>query len=194
MADCLKTVLIAEDSSDEVFLMRRAFAKTLLPFQLRFVPNGREAIDYLERKPPYGDFDMYPPPSAVVLDLNMPAVGGFEVLAWMQAHPGLHTLPTFIHTSSELDSDRDRAMQLGARAYWVKSSVANELIRLFYAIAEAMPALSAGPREHPPSAVILQDLDTGLYFAGCEKWVDDPLKALDFETLERAARYRAERA
>ena len=193
MPDTLKTVLIAEDNGDEVFLMRRAFSKTALPFQLRFVPNGQEAIDYLERKPPYNNSDTFPMPQAVVLDLNMPLVNGLEVLAWLKVHPTLSALPVVIHTSSALDSDRERAGRLGAHAYCVKGPMSDDLMDLFNTVADLMSSskgLTTTPRDSRP-AVLLEDLDTGFYFAGPDKWVRDPLKALDFETPARAAQFRS---
>src|SRR5689334_2392437 len=121
MAQVGETILIAEDSDDEVFLLKRAFAKTCLPWQLRVVPNGQDAIDYLSRKPPYNDDTVFPIPSVVILDLKMPVLGGFEVLDWLNSQPMLSTLPVIIHTSSDQGSDLERAMQLGASAYFVKS-------------------------------------------------------------------------
>ena len=53
MASLQKTILIAEDSPDDVFLLCRAYSKTGLPYDLRFVRNGQEAIDYLEGNAPF---------------------------------------------------------------------------------------------------------------------------------------------
>src|SRR5882757_1454690 len=134
MAHVPPIVLIAEDDPDEVFLLQRAFSTTGLSCELRFVSNGQQAIDYLSRKPPYDD-DTCQAPFAVVLDLNMPLVGGFEVLEWMNCHPTFKDLPVIIHTTSDLPSERQRAKQLGASAYIVKCPVASELGDLFTTIA-----------------------------------------------------------
>jgi CheY-like chemotaxis protein len=136
MAHICKTILIAEDSDDEVFLLKRVFAKTCLPWKLHVVPNGQEAIDYLSRKPPYNDDAVFPLPSVVILDLKMPVMGGFEVLDWLNLQPVLNELPVIIHTSSDQESDRARAMALGASAYFVKSPLPSELQAMFDAVAE----------------------------------------------------------
>src|SRR3954468_19607895 len=91
------TILIAEDSLDDIFCMRRALAKAGLPLQVRFVPNGQEAIDYLKGSPPYHDRETFPLPKAVVLDLKMPLRDGFEVLVWVKPQPALKHMPAVIH-------------------------------------------------------------------------------------------------
>jgi CheY-like chemotaxis protein len=139
-------VLIAENDRDEVFLLQRDFSKTGLPYELRFVSNGREAIDYLSHTPPYDDHTCQTP-FAVVLDLNMPIVDGFEVLEWMNCHPTFKDLPVIIHTTSDLPSDRQRAKQLGASAYIVKSLLASELGALFTTIDQS----KCGPRSSATS-------------------------------------------
>ena len=136
MAAAAKVILIAEDNPDEVFIMSRVFGRCGLPFELRFVANGQEAINYLERKPPYESAEKYPCPSVIVLDLKMPLVNGFEVLAWLKLQPELSRIPAVVHSSSAVREDRERAGQLGARDYYVKGSAPGELVTMFKTIAE----------------------------------------------------------
>src|SRR3954470_23476844 len=96
------TILIAEDSLDDIFCMRRALAKAGLPLQVRFVPNGQEAIDYLKGSPPYHDRQTFPLPQAVVLDLKIPLRDGLEALAGENPQPALKHLPAVIHSTSAL--------------------------------------------------------------------------------------------
>jgi CheY-like chemotaxis protein len=139
-----KTILIAEDTPDEVFLMRRVFAQTGLRCELRFVSNGQEAIDYLERKPPYNEPAQSPLPSAIILDLKMPLLDGFEVLAWLKLQPTLSSIPTVVHTSSAMLRDRERAKRLGARDYFVKGTGLGDLMMMFNAVADRWLNPTAG--------------------------------------------------
>jgi len=131
-----RTLLVAEDNLDEIFLIRRALAKTDLPWQLRFVPNGQEMIDYLQRRPPYDNNDIYPPPAALVIDIGMPQVNGFEVLTWIQGHPALDRPPAVIHTSSLAETDREEAIRLGAAGYYIKCCPPTEIPKMLQRIAD----------------------------------------------------------
>src|SRR4051812_4915204 len=81
------TVLMADDDEHAHVLIQRAFRKANASPLLKIVNNGEEAIRYLEGKGIYSDRDLYPLPSLVLLDLNMPKKTGFEVLQWIRAHP-----------------------------------------------------------------------------------------------------------
>ena len=86
-------VLLVEDNDDDVFIMKRALKK--LPFQvnIKVAINGRDAIDYLEGKGKYADRVVHPMPSLVLLDLKLPIVHGFEVLARVKQQPALKEIP-----------------------------------------------------------------------------------------------------
>jgi CheY-like chemotaxis protein len=58
----------------------------------------------------------------MLLDLKLPGVTGFDVLAWLRAQPGLRRLPVVVLTSSSQDEDVQRAYDLGVNSYLVKPS------------------------------------------------------------------------
>jgi CheY-like chemotaxis protein len=113
-------VLLAEDDPNDVFFMRRALTKAEITFPLNVVNDGQEAIDYLAGTDKFGDRTQYPLPSLILLDLKMPFLDGFEVLAHMQSQPSLKDIPVLVLTSSAEDRDRQRAAELGAKGYFVK--------------------------------------------------------------------------
>ena len=59
-------------------------------------------------------------PDAVLLDLIMPKVSGFEVLEGIAADPELSTIPVMIASNLGQDSDMEKAKTLGAHDYYVK--------------------------------------------------------------------------
>ena len=118
-----KTILIAEDSLDEIFVMRKAFAEAAVRHQLRFVPNGVEAIDYLRRKPFYNR-QLFPVPAAIVLEVGMPAKNGFEVLQWIRTESDHKELPVILLTDRFSPEDQARANELGASGFYVKDPTA----------------------------------------------------------------------
>jgi response regulator RpfG family c-di-GMP phosphodiesterase len=76
-----KTILLVDDSEDDIALMRRAFKKAEFNSPIQEVHNGEEAIAYLKGEGAYSDRNQFPLPAIVLLDLNMPMKNGFEVLA-----------------------------------------------------------------------------------------------------------------
>jgi CheY-like chemotaxis protein len=113
-------VLIADDDENDVFLMKRAFEKANVSVPVMVVRNGEEAIGYLSGKGKYGNRKVYPLPMLMLLDLKMPMVDGFEVLAWCREQGHERSIPIVVMSSSNYDSDIARAMVLGATAYRVK--------------------------------------------------------------------------
>ena len=113
-------ILIVDDNPDDIELLRLAFEKAKAPCGIVSAPDGAEAIRYLSGEGEYADREQYPMPLLVLLDLNMPRLNGFEVLAWIQKN-GTSTFPLVITLSySHLESDIRRAYDLGTSAYIAK--------------------------------------------------------------------------
>jgi two-component system, cell cycle response regulator DivK len=66
----------------------------------------------------------------VVVDLKMPLMDGFELLGWLQNRPELESLPAIVISSSDLPADREKAIKLGARDYFVKPNDPADLVKL----------------------------------------------------------------
>src|SRR5688572_31076372 len=116
-------ILLADDSDDDAFFARRCFAISGHPFEIRRCSNGTELIRALESCGPNL-------PRAVILDLKMPLMNGFETLQWIRRQPSLLTLPVIILSSSSLQEDQDRARALGATEYLVKPTSLAQLERM----------------------------------------------------------------
>src|SRR6476620_696611 len=96
--DKRKTILIVDDSENDIFLMHRAFKKDEFDSPLREVYNGEQDIAFLAGEVIYSNRDDYPMPSMVLLDLNMPKKNGFDVLAWVRAQPQFKRLAVVVTT------------------------------------------------------------------------------------------------
>jgi len=121
-ADALSPVLYVEDEEDDVMLIRIAFKHAQIERPLAIAPDGREAIHYLLGTGRFSNRTLYPFPCLVLLDLNLPQLGGFEVLQRIRQEAHLATLPVIVFSSSEKVSDRARARELGATDYVPKPS------------------------------------------------------------------------
>ena len=115
----VKTVLLVEDNPDDVFLMRRAFKTAQMSAQLLVVTDGNQAVSYLEGAGKYSDRRLYPLPDLVFLDLKLPFLHGFVVLAWIREQAYLNDTHVIILTSSMEDQDREKAAAFGS-PYLVK--------------------------------------------------------------------------
>jgi CheY-like chemotaxis protein len=125
------TILLAEDSSDDVLVLRRALRKSNLPHNLQVVADGELAIRYLQGSEPFRDRECYPLPQLILLDLKMPRTDGFAVLEWMRRHGMLEVVPAVILSSSDQPKDVDQATRLGAKAYLLKPPTVERISAVF---------------------------------------------------------------
>src|SRR2546423_1908329 len=118
----LKTVLLADDSEDDVFLLRRGFVKAGISIPLARVSDGEEAVSYLTT----AGQDSSPLPSLFLLDLEMPRMDGYSVLQWLQSQPRLNQIPVVVISSVIDDTEGQRVRGLGARDYFAKPNDPHE--------------------------------------------------------------------
>lgn len=105
-------ILHIEDDPHCVELMRRALGRLAQPLEYVSVPNGEAALAFLADHPQA--------PRLLLLDLNLPRVGGLQVLEAMRGRDKNHAVPVIIFTSSQEPQDVARSYQLGANSYIVK--------------------------------------------------------------------------
>lgn len=134
-------ILVAEDEETDVILLRLAFKKAGLATELIVAQDGREVIEYLEPDP-QPDGAGRPLPGVLLLDLKMPRMGGFEVLDWLRGQPRFKELPVLIFSSSNHESDVERALEMGAREYLVKPHAIQDLVSLLRDVHDRYIALN----------------------------------------------------
>ncbi len=115
-----KTILLIEDSDDDVILLKRVIARAGIAYPIQVVSDGAEAIKYLSQEAPFEDRSKFPLPYIILTDIKMPKRTGFDVLEWIRGNPDCRSIPTIILTSSSQESDVIRAYDMGATAYIVK--------------------------------------------------------------------------
>jgi two-component system response regulator len=107
MADAV-SILLVEDNDDDAELTLMAFKRAGIQVSIVRVSDGIEALDYLFRRRAHaGRSDGEP--ALVLLDLNMPRLGGVGVLDAIRASDSHRYLPVIILTSSNQDRDRHAA-------------------------------------------------------------------------------------
>jgi len=123
-------ILLAEDDKNDIFLMRRAFDSAGYLNPLCIVHNGQEVVDYLEAAGQFSQREKHPLPGLLLLDLKMPLMDGFDVLAWLRSHSEFAALPVVVLTSSKLEDDVHKSRALGVHDYRVKPHAFEDLVRL----------------------------------------------------------------
>jgi two-component system chemotaxis response regulator CheY len=121
-------ILVVDDSK----VMRDMIVACLRPrADLSFTQasSGLEAIERLSLQP----FDL------VVLDLNMPDIGGIEVLEFVRGQGRLRAMPIVVVTTRGDDSTRSRALEAGASRFLTKPFSPDAILR-------EVEALLAGSR------------------------------------------------
>jgi CheY-like chemotaxis protein len=115
----LHRLLVVEDSEADVELLREALADSEPAVELDVVRHGEDALAFLRRE---GDFSAAARPDLVVLDLNLPRMGGFEVLRALRedVDPRLRRLPVVVFTTSGTTTDVEKAYDLHASSFVTK--------------------------------------------------------------------------
>ncbi len=109
------TIVIADDHERMRQLARRILSQDLVV--LETVEDGKALLEATAELKP----------DLLVIDINMPRMNGLEALQELRRQG--NTTPAVILTSSEDPAFLDRAMQVGANAYVIKSRMGNDLVR-----------------------------------------------------------------
>jgi CheY-like chemotaxis protein len=145
-------ILLAEDDPGDQELTRRALQGKVLRTDLRIVENGEELLDYLYRRGPYAAPNAAPRPDLILLDLNMPRMGGREVLARLKHDPALCRIPVIVLTTSSQETDIVRSYDLGCNSYIQKPvdieqfiQVVQQLENYWFEVVTLPPAVEEEP-------------------------------------------------
>ncbi len=114
------TILLVEDDDGHARLLEKNLRRGGLLNRLVRVADGQEAVDYVSRFGLYSDHARYPFPSVILLDVRMPRLDGFEVLAHLKRDPELMKIPVIMLTSTDNQTEINRAYEMGANGYVVK--------------------------------------------------------------------------
>lgn len=131
-----RTILLVEDSEDDVFFMKRALKLAGETLSVQVAEDGQVAIEYFSGEGAYVNRNEFPLPSLVLLDLRMPRVPGFEVLKWLRERNEFDCIPVVVFSSSREDRDMRKAYTLGANSFMVKSGDTNQLATMVKMIVE----------------------------------------------------------
>jgi two-component system, chemotaxis family, response regulator Rcp1 len=135
-------ILLVEDSPADARFTREALEASGFPTRLAVVHDGAEAMRYLSRQ---GDYIGAWRPDIVLLDLNLPAKDGREVLREMKSDPELRIIPVVMFTTSTRDKDIADLYRLHANCYVTKPVDFDEFVEVVQAIEHFWSSVAALP-------------------------------------------------
>ena len=135
-----KVVLLVEDNSDDVFLLREALQLYRLSVHLVVIDDGEKAIDWIKQNDSQQERVA---PCAVILDLNLPKRNGAEVLDVLRASDSLKKTPVIIFSSSNTVRDRSLRDRYPHTRYVRKSADFDEFANIGGVLKEVMEMNSA---------------------------------------------------
>lgn len=113
-------ILVADDDEEDRMLTSQALEESRVINDLRFVEDGDELLDYLNRRGKYSEPESAPRPGLILLDLNMPRRDGREALREIKADAELRRIPVIVLTTSKAEEDIYRTYDLGANSFITK--------------------------------------------------------------------------
>lgn len=131
------SLMLVEDSSDDVFMFMRAAGRALPKFQITVVGDGDEAREALTSGPSL--------PDLIVTDLKMPRWNGYDLITWLRGEPNFRNIPLCVLTSSPEPKDVEKTYALGVNLFLVKPigyleyADLLEAIRLFWEHPQKLP-------------------------------------------------------
>jgi CheY-like chemotaxis protein len=110
-------ILLLEDEPADAYLVKMALKEGKVSVNLHHVLDGREGMDFLQKKDKYKDA---PRPDLIFLDLNMPRMNGYEFLKVIKSNPMFSDIPVVVLTTSDVENDVVRTYELGVAGFVTK--------------------------------------------------------------------------
>lgn len=126
-------ILLVEDCDADIRLVDEALRVHQIGGDLTVICDGSDALKHIA-----GMHEQPFPPDLVMVDLNLPKVDGFEVLAALREQPGGSQIPVIVISSSGAERDRRRAAALGADAYFRKPIEIEEFLKIGTVVKELL--------------------------------------------------------
>ncbi|MGA7615154.1 MAG: response regulator [Thermoanaerobaculia bacterium] len=110
-------ILMVEDNATDVMLTGEALRDCGIAHEMHVAEDGIEALEFLRREGRYVEAAR---PDLILLDLNLPRMGGHALLEQIKTDPGLKEIPVVVLTTSRRDADVNNAYALHANCYVFK--------------------------------------------------------------------------
>ncbi len=119
------SILLVDDDKVDRMAIKRSFRDLKIVNPIIEACNGIEALERLRGE---NGFEKVPLPCLILLDLNMPRMGGIEFLEALRSDPSLHRMVVFVMTTSAAEEDRMQAYDRNVAGYILKQRVGQDFL------------------------------------------------------------------
>ncbi|MFP4497450.1 MAG: response regulator [Vulcanimicrobiota bacterium] len=116
-----KHIVIVEDNPYDREIIKRALKKANIFDHALFFEDGQEAWNFFFERNKTKDSELFDRLRAIVLDLNLPVISGFELMEKLRNHKLTKDIPIVILSSSDMKTDINHSYELGANSYVIKN-------------------------------------------------------------------------
>jgi two-component system, chemotaxis family, response regulator Rcp1 len=120
-------ILVIEDNSSDVFLLKRALNQQTVLFALTHLAKGDQALAFIRREGAYRDA---PIPDLILVDLNLSKYNGEDILRKIREAKHLTRALVCVWSSSESRRDRARIMDLGVAQFVTKPAGLDQFLEI----------------------------------------------------------------
>ena len=125
-------ILLVEDNEGDIFLVTEALEEGKIVNKISVAKDGKEAIDFLEKKGKYQNEER---PDLILLDVNLPKKNGHEVLEHIKSQKNLKQIPVIMLTTSSAEKDILLSYKNHANCYITKPVDVENFLKVVYSIA-----------------------------------------------------------
>jgi CheY-like chemotaxis protein len=113
------TIVLVEDDPGHARLIERNLRRAHITNEIVTLSDGQQAVDYLFKESTYTGAT-HAQPLLMLLDLNLPRLDGFQVLARLKADARTRHIPVMILTTTDEPYEIERCYALGCSVYITK--------------------------------------------------------------------------
>ena len=124
-------ILLVEDNEGDIFLVTEAFEEGKVVNKISVARDGKEAIDFLDKKGKYENEEV---PDLVLLDVNLPKKNGHEVLEYIKESELLKQIPVIMLTTSSSEKDILLSYKNHANCFITKPVDVDNFLKVIYSI------------------------------------------------------------
>jgi two-component system response regulator len=119
---------MVDDDSEDCLLVQDALREVGSDYDIRFVRDGEELLEYLRREGEYASEWTAPFPDLILMDMRMPRMDGREAMRVLRSDPRWRRIPVVAFTTSTVSDDILLAYESGVNSYVTKPTTFRGLV------------------------------------------------------------------